>query len=92
MKLREYKKYIKDLLVLSFPILAGNLGQMLINVGDVYVAGHYNTNVLAAISVASAIFMTFIIAVVGVCAGMRPVLSNDRGERRPSKKLFGIRV
>ena len=92
MKLREYKKYIKDLLVLSFPILAGNLGQMLINVGDVYVAGHYNTNVLAAISVASAIFMTFIIAGSGLCAGITPVLSNYRGERKPSKKLFGITV
>ena len=80
MHIRDYKKYILDLIHLSLPILAGNLGQMLINVGDVYVAGHYSTNVLAAISVASAIFMTFIVAGSGLCAGITPVLSNYRGE------------
>lgn len=92
MHIRDYKKYILDLIHLSLPILAGNLGQMLINVGDVYVAGHYSTNVLAAISVASAIFMTFIVAGSGLCAGITPVLSNYRGERKPVKKLFGITV
>lgn len=92
MQLFEFKKYLKELISLSFPILAGNLGQMLISLGDVYVAGHYNTNVLAAISVASAIFMSFIIAGIGLCSGITPVLSNYRGENKPVKKLFGITV
>ena len=92
MKLMELKKYLKELIVLSMPILAGNIGQMLISLGDVYVAGHYNTNVLAAISVASAIFMSFIIAGIGLCSGITPVLSNYRGEKKPVKKLFGATV
>lgn len=92
MNFQEFKKYLYELGVLSLPILAGNVGQMLINLGDVYVAGHYNTNVLAAISVASAIFMTFIIAGIGLCSAVTPVLSNYRGERRPVRKLFGVTI
>lgn len=87
-----FKKYLKELLILALPILAGNIGQMLINIGDVYVAGHFNTNTLAAISVASAIFMTFIIPGIGLCAAVTPVLSNYRGERKPVKKLFGVTI
>ncbi len=92
MNTEELKKYLKELSILSLPILAGNLGQMLISLGDVYVAGHFSTNSLAAISVASAIFMTFIIAGIGLCAGITPVLSNYRGQRQPVKKLFGVTV
>ena len=88
----EFKKYLKELSILSLPILGGNIGQMLINLGDVYVAGHFNTNVLAAISVSSAIFMTFVIAGIGLCAGITPVLSNYRGQKRPVKRLFGATV
>lgn len=87
-----FKKYLKELLILALPILAGNIGQMLINLGDVYVAGHFNTNTLAAISVASAIFMTFIIPGIGLCAAVTPVLSNYRGEKKPVKRLFGITI
>ncbi len=92
MNFLTFKKYLKELLILALPILAGNIGQMLINIGDVYVAGHFNTNTLAAISVASAIFMTFVIPGIGLCAGVTPVLSNYRGERKPVKKLFGITI
>lgn len=87
-----FKKYLKELLILALPILAGNIGQMLINIGDVYVAGHFSTNTLAAISVASAIFMTFIIPGIGLCAAVTPVLSNYRGERKPVKQLFGVTI
>lgn len=92
MKFSLFKKYLKELLLLALPILAGNIGQMLINIGDVYVAGHFSTTTLAAISVASAIFMTFIIPGIGLCAAVTPVLSNYRGERKPVKKLFGVTI
>lgn len=92
MNFEEFRKYLMELAVLSLPILAGNIGQMLISLGDVYVAGHYNTNVLAAISVASAIFMTFVIAGIGLCAGITPVLSNYRGQKQFTRKYFGTSI
>ena len=89
-KIKEYKNYAKQLIELSIPIILGNVGNMLINVGDVIVAGRHSTTTLAAISVASAIFMTFIIAGVGFMASISPVVSNLRGQRIPSKNLFRV--
>ena len=47
--------YIKDLLQIAGPIIMGNLGFILIGVGDVIVAGRHSTDTLAAISLATAI-------------------------------------
>lgn len=84
----DFKYYFKNLFKLALPILAGNIGQVLINLGDIYVAGHYNTNALAAISVASAIFMTYIVAGFGLIGAIAPVLSNYRGKRISTKKYL----
>ena len=91
-KFNIYKNYAKDLITLSIPIMAGNLANMLINVGDVIVAGRHSTLTLGAISVASAIFMTFMIAAVGLMASISPVVSNLRGERKTTKNLFRATV
>ena len=47
-KITEYKNYAKQLLELSLPIILGNVGNMLIGVGDVIVAGRHSTTTLAA--------------------------------------------
>ena len=54
-KIKEYKEYAKQLVELSIPIILGNVGNMLIGVGDVIVAGRHSTITLAAISIATAI-------------------------------------
>jgi len=89
-KITEYKDYAKQLIELSIPIILGNVGNMLIGVGDVIVAGRHSTVTLAAISIASAIFMTFLIAGIGFMASISPVVSNLRGQRIPSKNLFRV--
>ena len=91
-KFKIYKDYSIDLIKLSAPILAGNMANMLINVGDVIVAGRHSTVTLGAISVASAIFMTFMIAAIGLMASISPVVSNLRGERKTTKTLFRATV
>lgn len=89
-KIKEYKEYAKQLVELSIPIILGNVGNMLIGVGDVIVAGRHSTITLAAISIATAIFMTFLIAGIGFMASISPVVSNLRGMRIPSKNLFRV--
>ena len=91
-KYHIYKNYAKELIKLSAPIMAGNIANMLINVGDVIVAGRHSTLTLGAISVASAIFMTFMIAAVGLMSSISPVVSNLRGERKTTKTLFRTTV
>ena len=51
----SFKYYFKELLNIAIPIIVGNLGFMLIGIGDVLVAGRHSTDTLAAISIATAI-------------------------------------
>lgn len=83
------KKYFKDLVALAIPILTGHIAHTLINIGDILVAGRHSTLALAAISVASAIFMTFSIVGIGLIVSVSPVIANLRGKREDSKSLIG---
>jgi MATE family multidrug resistance protein len=91
-KLNSYKHYLREILKLSWPMLIGNMGNMLIGVEDVFVAARHSTNTLAAISVATAIFMSIFIAGIGFLASISPIISNRRGGRKPSKNLFAISI
>ena len=50
---KKYSTYTKELVYLSLSMIMGNIGIILIGAGDVYVAGRYSTDTLAAISIAN---------------------------------------
>ena len=66
----------------------GNLGFILIGVGDVLIAGRHSTDTLAAISIATAITNCVQILGIGLIGGISPLLSNYRGEKKPAKKYL----
>ena len=80
--------YIKDLLKIAIPIIFGNLGFILIGVGDVVVAGRHSTDTLAAISLATAITNCIMIFGIGILCCISAVLSNYRGERKDVEQYF----
>ena len=80
--------YIKDILRLACPVILGNLGFILIGVGDVIVAGRHSTNTLAAISIATAIINCIMTFGIGVLTSISPILSNYRGENKEPEKYF----
>lgn len=80
--------YAKELLKIALPIIMGNLGFILIGVGDVLVAGRHSTDTLAAISIATAITNCIQTFGVGILASVSPVLSNYRGENKPAKRYL----
>lgn len=86
--MKKYLPNLIELIKLSLPIILGNLGVMLVGVGDVYVAAKYSTDALASISIASSILFTIFVFGLGILAGISPLLSNYRGERRNVKKYF----
>ena len=92
MSTKSFKDIFKDLIKLSFPILGGNLAQILIGFSDTVVAGRYSTIALGAISVASAITMTIIIGAIGLILSISPVISNARGRKTPTKKYFKLTI
>lgn len=75
-----FLKKIKSLLVFSIPIIMGNLGQMFINAGDVFVAARHGTATVAAISIASALISAIFLFGLGLLLSISPVLSKRRGE------------
>lgn len=85
---KTIKTYIKDLLTIAAPIIMGNLGFILIGVGDVIVAGRHSTDTFAAISIATAIVNCIMTIAIGLTASISPLLSNYRGQKKPIKRYF----
>ena len=86
--LKNFKIYTKDLLEIAFPIILGNLGFIMIGVGDVIIAGKHSTDTLAASSLATAIINCITIMGIGVLGSISPVLSNYRGANKEPEKYF----
>jgi len=80
--------YIKDLLQIALPIIMGNLGFIMIGVGDVIVAGRHSTETLAAVSLATAIINCITIVGIGILGSISPILSNYRGANLQPEKYF----
>ena len=88
MSIFNIKHYVKELVNISLPIIMGNLGFILIGVGDVLVAGRHSTDTLAAVSIATAILNCIMTFGIGILSGISPILSNYRGENQNAKKYF----
>ncbi len=88
MEAKSVFKYIKDLLTIAGPIIMGNLGFILIGVGDIIVAGRHSTDTFAAISIAAAIVNCIMTLAIGMTSAISPLLSNYRGENKAIKKYF----
>ncbi len=71
---------VKSLLKLAFPIILGQLGQMLIGAGDVLVAGQFSTHAVAAIGVANGLVNPIFLFGLGLMFGISPFLAYHRGK------------
>lgn len=85
---KNYADYIKNLLQIALPIILGNLGFIMIGVGDVIIAGRHSTETLAATSLATAIINCITIFGIGILGSISPILSNYRGEGKEPEKYF----
>jgi len=86
----NFFKNIKSLLVFAAPIIFGQLGQMLIGAGDVFVAAHHSANTVASISIANAIITILFMAGFGLLLGISPTLSKIRGEKGDINRFLNI--
>jgi MATE family multidrug resistance protein len=86
-------KSLKQLIILSVPIILGQVGQMLIGTGDVYIAGLYSTNTVAAIGVANGLINPIFLFGIGLFMGVSPILSIERAQAKNSKNdLYNILI
>lgn len=63
----------------ALTVLAGQLAVMAFGVADTIVAGRHSADSLAALSVASAIFISVYVALMGVLQAMLPMWAEQRG-------------
>lgn len=87
-KINNYKKYFTEIITLSIPLIVGNLGQVLIGATDVFIAAKHSTDTLAAISIANSIIFCIIVVGIGLMSAISILLSNYRGNRKPTKKFL----
>ena len=80
--------YIKDILNIALPIMLGNLGFILIGVGDVIVAGRHSTETLASVSIANAIINCIVMIGIGIISSLSAIRSNYRGAGKDAEKYF----
>lgn len=73
-------KSLRELLIFSLPIIAGQMGQMLFGVGDIMVAGRYSNDVLAALGTANGILAPFVMVGLGISYAIGPIIAKYRGE------------
>lgn len=81
-------KYLKEIIVISSPIMIGNLGHTLTGAIDVFVAAKHSVNTLAAIAIANSILFTVFMLGIGLLIGISVLISNYRGEKKTTKKFF----
>tara|TARA_R110000868_G_scaffold163335_1_gene395481 strand:- start:7312 stop:8604 length:1293 start_codon:yes stop_codon:yes gene_type:complete len=74
------RRSIKELITFAFPIVAGQMGQMMFGVGDIMVAGRYSNDVLAALGTATGIMAPFLMVGLGVSYAIGPIVAKYRGE------------
>ncbi|MGN0017831.1 MAG: MATE family efflux transporter [Candidatus Gastranaerophilaceae bacterium] len=85
---KSLKTYTKELIQLALPIIMGHIGFTFIMAGDVFVAGKYSTDVLAAVSLSGAVTSLVFMFGIGLIVSVSPVLSNRLGARKSAKKYF----
>ncbi len=83
-----YIRYLKELLILAFPMFIGSLGHTLIGATDVLIIAKYNIKSLAAVSIANSIFFTIMILGLGILTAVSIILSNLRGAKQKTKKYL----
>ncbi len=70
---------IRSLLSLSWPIIIGQLGLMLVGTVDILVASEYSSKALAAIGVANSILNPIFLFGLGIMFGLSPYIAKKRG-------------
>lgn len=78
----KYKSYYRDNLKLAIPVVISQLGHTLVQTSDTIVVGHFAGTVsLAAVSLASSIFVVPMVIGIGISYGSTPLIAQNNGRK-----------
>jgi multidrug resistance protein, MATE family len=77
---RKYKFHYRDNLSLAIPVVISQLGHNLVQTADTIIVGHFAGTVsLAAVSLASSVFIIMLVVGMGISYGITPLISQHNG-------------
>lgn len=79
---------LREVFFFAVPIVAGQVGQMLFGIGDIFVAGFFSSTAVSAIGVGSAIFSAFLMIGLGVLLCTGPLASQNKGAGESDTSLL----
>jgi MATE family multidrug resistance protein len=76
----KYKSHYRDNLGLAIPVVISQLGHTLVQTSDTIIVGHFAGTVsLAAVSLATSIFVIMLIIGIGISYGITPLIAQHNG-------------
>ena len=82
---QSYKEDFRKNLSLAFPIMASQVGQMLVNFIDNIMVGRLGPEALAAVALANSIYITFLVVGMGISFALPPLVAQAHGKNEPNK-------
>jgi MATE family multidrug resistance protein len=81
---KTYESYFKRIVKLSYPIVIGQLGIVLMGVADVIMVGKVGPKTLAAAAFANSIYFLVSILGVGTLSAVSPLVATAKGASKPN--------
>ncbi len=79
---QKYKSHYSDNLKLAIPVVISQLGHTLVHMSDTIIVGHFAGTVsLAAVALATSIFMVPMIIGIGISYGSTPLIAQHNGRK-----------
>lgn len=73
--LQQYKSDFKANIILAYPIILGQLGQIFVNIVDNLMVGRLGAAPLAAVSLANALFFSYLVVGLGISFALPPLIA-----------------
>ena len=80
----KYKSFFKKIIQLSYPIVIGQLGIVLMGTADVIMVGKLESINLAAVSLANSIYFVICILGIGTLSAVSPLVAQSKGAEKPA--------
>lgn len=81
----KYKSFFKKIIQLSYPIVIGQLGIVLMGTADVIMVGKLESINLAAVSLANSIYFVICILGIGTLSAVSPLVAQSKGAEKPAE-------
>jgi len=85
---KDFTKTLRELIVFASPIAFGQLSQMFIGLGDVFIAAHHGRQTVAAMGIANGVSSLIFLVGLGLLLGISPTIAKKRGESTPTDQYF----